>query len=469
MDRIVPVSGLITSKIGVLVDKIVNELTNPSKYPINVLARTLESDPVSAACIQLKSSRASQLLGDYCFEEEPEIQGWIRDVLKNTDDSLFNITAKMYSAAPFGFSMGEIWFDNSYSFPRRRIEWVMKGINPLDPSQINVRTKNGKLYEIKYSEDTDKIIPIWKIIHIVNNLTVPFGQKSVFGNPEMARAYPYIKLKQLIFAEMGIAGKTRATGIVVGKTDSNSLVVQRNKKGEPIIGSNGKPKSINAVEALSNQLIKLENHPYLVTDKNNDISSLQIPAGERFWDFAKNLVDEQIMRSFLVPQLIWSEGSGALGLGALSNTQLTVLDSSILPLVQDIRDQLIDKAIKRLIIWNFGKKKSYGEFKHTPKNDPNQESLITQTLVQALTTGLISTGDQEAMNALREKLRLKPVSNEMQAFHAELQGQLARIKAAQEAVAERDQMLIQAQGQKEIEEIVGLPAGQLPPEQQQTI
>ena len=462
VNRVIQVPGLITAKIGILVQKVIDELSNPTKYPLELLAKALETDPVAAACAQLKASRASQILGDYNHDNK-EIQAWVRNVLKNTDDSLFNITAKLYSAAPFGFSMGEIWFDQRYNRKKREFEWILQSINPLEPSYVYPRTENGRINEIKYSQDYEKIIPYWKCVHVVNNLTVPFGQRSIFGNPEMARAYPFIKLKQLIFAEMGIAGKSRALGLLVGKTDSNTLVEERKKNGQKIIGANGKPKMISGTESLSRAFQGLDNHPYMVTDKQNEIQSLSLPSGERFWDFAKSLVDEQIMRSFLVPQLIWSEGSGALGLGALSNTQVTILDSSIIPIVQDIRDQLIDKVIKRLVIWNFGIQDNYGEFIHSPKNDPNQDSIITQTLLQAFNSGILSTGDHEALNAFRERMKLSPVNTEMQAFQAELQGQLARIKAAQEAEAQKEQQFILAEGQQEIQE--SFPQPQLPPGQ----
>jgi hypothetical protein len=170
---------------------------------------------------------------------------------------------------------------------------------------------------------------------------------------------------------------------------------------------------MSAIENLAKELSLLENNSKIITDKTNEIMAMNIPAGEQFWNFAKMLVDEQIMRSFLVPQMVWSEGSGALGVGSLSNTQLSVMDSSIEAVVRRIQDKIIQNIVKPLIIWNFGAQENYGEFKFSPKPDAQSEMLITQNLMSALSSGLISgASDLEAINELRKRLSLSVLTQD---------------------------------------------------------
>jgi capsule polysaccharide export protein KpsE/RkpR len=130
------------------------------------------------------------------------------------------------------------------------------------------------------------------------------------------------------------------------------------------------------------------------------------------------------MRALMIPQMIWSEGSGALGVGSLSNTQLSILDSSLLMVVQLIRDQLVEKVIRPLIYYNFGKSDDYGEFVYTAENDPGQEAAVTQGLMSALSSGLIQNTDYAAVNSLRERLKLPPIDPDIQMQQLQMQQQM---------------------------------------------
>jgi len=414
MSNLYVIQGAISSKIGELTLTILNDLTNPSKYKITDLVKILENDPVVYACSQLKSARISTLLGSY-KNKNKEHQDFIQYNFENMEDTLPTLAGKLGSSCPLGFSNAEINFKvEKFKFNSK---WVLNSFNFLDPTHVTFRIQKGEPVDLKYQNGhQDVFIPLWKVIHVVNSLNTCFGAKSLYGSPELARAYPYVKLKQLIFGELAIATKNRAGGILFGQADSSTQVLDPD--------DTSRQATISAVQSLARQLAQLENSNVLVTDKMNNVSSLPLPAGEQFWNFAKSLVDEQIMRSLMIPEMIWNEGSGALGVGSLSNTQLSILDSSLLMVVQLIRDQLIEKVVRPLIYYNFGKADDYGEFVYTAENDPSQENLVTQGLMSALSSGLIQNTDYTAINSLRERLKLPPIDPDIQMQQIQMQQQM---------------------------------------------
>lgn len=416
-----PISGAISSRISALTSKVINELCHKDKYTIQEMMNLLETDPVAKICVEMKAQRATVSMGEYSHKNK-EIQEFIRSNISNMEGTLNDVVGRMCSSMPLGFAVGEIVFKNkALPFAKTKFSWVLDRINVLDPRHISFRGTEGSVTEIRYSDGSKEVmIPYDKVIHIVNGLTTSFNEGLLYGSPEMKRAYPFIRLKQLIFAEMGVSAKTLATGILVGKTDSERRVTMYGRDRKPITDAGGNAVTVSAVESLAHQLSGLENNSQIVTDKLNDIMALQVPAGEQFWNLALTLVNAQIMRAFGVPELAFSEGSASFtsGMATLSQKQITLLDSSIEAVVTRLKDVLIEKVIRPLIIWNFGAQKDYGEFSVETVNDPQSDSLIIGNLISAISMQILSASDPDVINALRERLHLPLVSREQIAMQA---------------------------------------------------
>jgi hypothetical protein len=58
------------------------------------------------------------------------------------------------------------------------------------------------------------------------------------------------------------------------------------------------------------------------------------------------------------------------------------------------------------------------------ENNPQEEAMITQGLMSALGSGLIQNTDYEAVNSLRERLKLKPIDPETQMGMLKMQQQM---------------------------------------------
>lgn len=401
-------NNFLSSRITGLTNSVIQELNNPNKHTIKEYEEILKN-PWARACCQLKALRATVSIGEYQHENK-DIENFIKENIENMNGSLPDIIGKLCSSMPFGHSCGEIGIKKKKIF--RKIKYTLDGINILDPKRLRYAGHYGKITHVRYYDgQRDVWIPYDKCIHITNGLITNYNERSAYGEPECEVAYPFVKLYSVIFSEMAIAAKTLATGILVGLADSDNTVYMYDKFGNVKKDENGKPIAINGVQHLADQLKQLENHSHIVTDKKNTVTALQIPAGEQFWNLAITLLKENIMASFITPTMVFNEGSGALGMATVSAKQLSVFDASVEAIVKQIRDQLIEKVFKPLILWNFGTQSSYGSFEVTSVTDPANESLMINNLMMAFGQGLIPNTDFDAINALRDKLNLAPLSS----------------------------------------------------------
>lgn len=422
------------TKLGDLTTSVLEELTDTNKkYKFKDLLVALEQDPVAYACTELKAARCVNSFGEY-YVEDKSINEFVNHEFEDMRISLAEVVAKMASALPFGFSTTEACFKKKPNKSRTKpFVWTISDFIALNPANTTFLITKGEVEKVKYTQQgSDTEIPYWKILHIINGTSTSFGKKYVYGHAEVARAYPFIKLKQLIFAEMGVSAKTLATGILVGRADSNNIVQLKDSKGQPMKDASGNFYTISAVENLARQFKSIENHSRIVTDKNNDITSLSVPSGAGFWNMALNMCDEQIMRCFMTPETVWREGTSSLGVGTLSQTQLSVFDSSINAVNRQIKEALLEKVVKPMVKWNFGEQLKYGEFKHETKNDPQAENMIVQSIFAAIGQGIFDGQDLQIQNFLRSKLGLSAITAEEQELKdkmkQEMQAEMEKLK-----------------------------------------
>lgn len=427
-----PSNGAIASQITRLTQDTIIEITRQAdKYTISDFHRMLEVDPTSKACLELKALRATITLGNYTNQDK-EAQEWVKGNFDEMSGALSTAVGQLCSSMAIGFAVAEINFTNKS--PGRWGEWRLESINILDPTKITFRGSKGKISEVVYNEGgKKKFIPYRKVLHVINGFANTFNEP--YGSAECRRAFPYFKAKQLMLAELTVAAKNQATGLLTGFADSNDTVRLLDSEGKTKKNPDGSDKIVSAVESLFYQLQNLENSNVIVTDLKNRIAPMQLPTGENFFNISLQYLDRQIMKSFGVSALTFDEGSGnALGNSGLSQNHRSVLDSQIEAIVGQLRDKLIENVIRPLLVANFGIKYSrqLGSFSMQPYSDP---MLILQKgnfLMQAMSSGLIPSSDMSAMNTLREFAGIAPISEEEQQalVTAQAQAQQAAMAAA---------------------------------------
>ena len=401
-----PKAGQITSTLNRVTQSFLQEIGNTDKKIADYIDMA-RKDPLVRACIELKCLRAAIMLGKYSHHDS-RVEKWVQHNLDSMHGSLTHKVGRLASAMAMGFSAAEIVFTDEI-----RGQWRLKTINILDQTKISYEGKNGEALFLRYREPTglDKRIPYAKTLHIVNGFSANIGEYDmVYGDAESCTAYQYFKAKQAILTEMMISAKNSASGMWLGQADSNETVQIVDVNGNPRFNSDGSPLTQSAVHALQQQLLNVENNSVIVTDLKNRVQPL-IPDGkEATWDNYIRILDNGIMRAYGVPEGIFKEGTGSVTQNSLGRTHKTILDSQIESIVSQIRDQLIERIVKPLLVWNFGITEDFGSFKLDEVQDQESVSLRVQNIISAVSAQIIPAQNIHVQNALYDSLGLPTIN-----------------------------------------------------------
>lgn len=442
-------AGQITSTISRLSQDAIQEITRlKGKYKLDDLITMLKYDPTSKACRRLKTLRVETALGEYGHPDK-DIDKWVHGNFDEMEGTLKEAAGHLSNAMYLGTALCEIVLDNRV--PGRWGEWRLKALNPLDITKITFRGTKGKITEVVYldGDGRKKYIPYHRIIHIVSDPEIVFNEP--FGHAESESAMPYYKAMQSLTAEMLVSGKNQATGILTAFADSNDSVRLLDANGKPQKNMDGSDKVVSSVDSLAYQLANLENSNVIVTDLKNKIIPLPLPTGDSFFINNLQYLKRMIMLSFGVSALMFDEGSvGGLGNSGISQSHKSILDSQIDGIVKQIRDKLLEKVIKQLLVYNFGSKyaRNVGTFTVQASTDPNIIISKGNFLLQAITAGAIPASDISAINVLREMCGVPKIDMEEQQrmINAQLDQQMQQ-QQMQQAAMQPQQPGAEATGQ----------------------
>jgi len=407
--------GKIATKIQPLANSAITEIYSEFSRDIPKFIRYLKKENVTKSCCELKALRASSLLGNYTHPN-PEIQRFVRCNLEKIN--LTKVIGQLSSAMPLGFAVAEIEFGLEHNNKKRQT--VIKSVDVLDHTRIGFRGNKGNINQVTYHDITKKYIPYDKVIHITNGIVTDFDE--AFGTPEIYSALPYIISKLSILEQMVKAGENNATGIWLGKTQDRSISLY-DRNGKPLEGTK------RSVQYLAEQLATLKNNSYLAMDNAYEIQPVQIGDGSQFWIPVLTYLDKAIRLCFSVPDLVYSEGSNVLSKTAtLAGKHISIMDTNIKYMVEMIKAELINKAIKCIVWANFGFQSDWGDFVVDRTLDESQEQTQIQNLMSSISYGILDANDPEVQNAIRKSLGLSTKSKEdilkAKQEQAQLQSQL---------------------------------------------
>ena len=354
----------------------------------------LQKESVAKRCASLKLLRGVGLFGEY-YHSNSYIQSYIRDMLNNLTIPFKDWVRQALTAGTYGFSVTEFTIRIKDGY------YYLSDLDFLDQSRVSFKGRKGIVTSIRYKDKNTTVdIPYDKCLHIVAG----FGDDSdraLFGTGDVFTAIPWIKAKLQLAGNMHIAGTRLATGILVWTTNTGETVEY--KTNDSVYENS---VEITKEEAAKKQLDELENFSYLVVDEEESVSSLNINDGQNFWERGFDIYDRQIKASFGVPDLLFNEGLGSLSGGAtIFNKTMTLLDSSIYPLIESLRHQFLHRIVKLILIENWNEQ-YLGKFEYNEDTEPSLRSGELQNLYNASTYGFISTEDPVIQNKVRELLKL---------------------------------------------------------------
>lgn len=407
----VPTNARLTSSVQALTGRYITELYSPKRRVYNEWIKMLDKDPIAAFCAGIKVLRAQITFGEYTHPNK-DYQQFIRQNFANMEGSFRNVLARLASAMTFGCSVAEVNF--SSTVPGFRNKWMLKDINVLDIRNLSARGKCGKVTEWGYRDRYNNTVYIdhRKCLHITNTDLVPFNTDLIWGSADCERALNWYKLRQLVATEFAIASKNNAEGgVLVAKTSGTQRMQLYDANDQLRLDASGKAITVSKQKALYMQLKELESNNLLVTDLDTDIQILQTKTGEAFWSYAFDITEKNMALSFGVPQSLFTESSSAVfGNTGLSQNHKSMLDSSVTAVVSCLKEELINKVVKPLLIWEYGKveEDNYGEFSFIADESAVDKNSRIATTLSCVASGLFSSDDVEIQNKLRKDLDLPP-------------------------------------------------------------
>jgi hypothetical protein len=93
---------------------------------------------------------------------------------------------------------------------------------------------------------------------------------------------------------------------------------------------------------------------------------------------------------------------------------MLILDSQIKGIIDICRQELIEKVVRPLTIFNFGSDavSDLGEFTETKFPDPTTTGIMVSNIMQGFMQGILEPGDFEATNRFKELCGLTPQTRE---------------------------------------------------------
>lgn len=449
--------GQYSANISTITSSTMVDLAYPSQEkrpPLKELNDMQERDPVVQQAMGFKALRAVQSFGNYTHPKK-EIESYVNGNLNTLPKSFKRTLFKMVSSVIlYGFCLAEFTF--SSKIRGYQGEWRLGNINVLNPEKINsLKAKDGKIHYVEYDNGDGKTvkIPYKKCIHIVNNCGATFDEQEIWGIGDGLGALNYYKLKRVVLTQLALATKNNSTGIIHAKTPNTGRTILVDSKMNPLKDSVGKPIETTKQIALNYQLQDLYKKDYIVTDLDVSIDRIQIENDERFWEYILNYIDKAIQRAFGIPTGIFDSGMSGIQNVGLSKNFKSVFDATIFGLTDLLKEELINKIVKRLLYFNFPFdyfKNNYGDFVFEAEEDADVVNSRLSTISSLIASGILNQNDPEIIALIRKNLGLPALNEQDKAdkikddmnakIQKEVQNQLTQLQSEMQLLQTQQQI-----------------------------
>lgn len=444
--------GQYSTELAALATTTISDIAYPqdgtTRPPIKALTDMVERDPMVAKCVSISALRAVQNFGNYTHPKK-EIENFINSNLNNLDKSLKRTLFKLASCVKlYGFGIVEFTFTSK---PRKFLgQWRLLSLHVLNPERIiKFSGRKGRIECVEYDNGQGKVvkIPYSKCIHVINNSGTAFDAVEVWGVGDGIAALNYYNLKKVVLTQMALAAKNNSTGIVHAKVPNSGRTILVDSKMKPIKDAQGKAVEVTKQIALNYQLQDLYKKDYIVTDIDVELDKIQIENDPQFWEYILNYIDRAIQMAFGVPTGIFDAGQSAFSNIGLSQNYKSVFDSTIYGLVNAIKEEFINKIVKKLLHYNFPSdwfKDNPGEFVFDAEDDEQVKASRLSTITSLVASGLLDPNDVEINHLIRKNLGL-PALDEQEKAEKEEEAMNAKIQKEVQRQLEMLQMQQQLQ------------------------
>lgn len=433
-------------------------IQNPSTVSVETFKRMIDTDDTVGSGVDFLTTCLQARLGRYTHKS-PEITEWVNTALDKIVGGFGNAVKEVLSASWAGFSVAEkVWENNDHGFIVKKIVSLPPGTllfetmrtGELTPDGIlqyqrnynpaNLAFGSGSLFGFSNGATTGSLrndpyakfgdfpfpirtantysylsirIPTQKCIHYAFDAQGKFG--NPYGRSLLRRGYKWYVMKDAFLQMLSVALDRKGTPLTIVYADPNTtLLDQNNHRVAQGVNSKGIKAGIRADQAAAEAFRNIHNDSTIILPgkKGQIFDTDFVPQASNASDFiaAIGLCDKSLLRSLLLPSLIFGNGDGT-GSFALGQEHAKTFDKICDGVLDGTREVLLQQLIKDLISYNFPKsawqKDGIGNF---TKNELSIDEINKEMEVieKGINTGAIDMNDLNDLNKVRDKIGFEP-------------------------------------------------------------
>lgn len=368
---------------------------NPDPVGIDTYERMLMDETCRYGFEILKHSVMSRI-GEYVHENS-KITDFINEQFESMYGSIQTVVEELMSAVWSGYSVGEIICDlNSDGVRLTDIQFLHPKTVEFELHTEGTQKNRVKSVRQRYAgllSGTESSIPVEKLII--------YTHQPEFGNPyglsRFKSIHPVWHIKNNLLSFWARTLEKYAT--------PTAKLTMESVEGE-IEDENGERMSLLEYGSRILQSLQTGSGVVLTPGLVLEFLQTQRPLGDDFFKAIDEYCNKMTFRGMLTPSLIADKS----GTGSYSQSQthfeafLFVIDK----LRREIIEVLLDQLIRKLIMWNFGIQKSWGNFQFK-EFKPDVGKLLSEIVGTATTQGYLSPDRYEDFIAGREMMGLPNV------------------------------------------------------------
>lgn len=368
---------------------------NPDATLVLEYERMLDTDETVAAAYYFLTMSVISFLGEYTHPDE-KIETFIYDCFEGLDGSLTLACEDILSAVWAGYSATEIVWKSD------RKNLVVDYLATYHPYSVTFHlNERGRLQKVRQVNQLHALgvdIPAEKCLM--------YTYRKRFNNYYGKSAFKPMRKNWLL--------KDAVLKMWVRALDKFGTPILAAMVPDGMVKDPQTGQEISQLEYATRVLENLQNGTALVFATREGNEKSQLPkvetvasggagTGDAF-NGAVSYYNKMLARGLLVPSLLFDEGarSGSLALGKSHFDGFILMAQA---LFGQLKEVLLDQFISRLITYNFGPQKDWGDFQRRKPNE-EQLKLLSEIFMNLTNAGIMDPTIEEDLKFARDNMGL---------------------------------------------------------------
>lgn len=405
------------------------EYLNPDKVGIEKYQEMYTYDETVSSGVDFVTLSVLAKLGTYSHPDE-RITDFVLQQFENIQGTIYQYVEEILSTALVnGFSVSEMIFD----VVDNMLQIIdIQTLNPLytkfelhRDGILKNRVKSVKqINSIFDSIDKAEENPVEKYIVYSHNSK----NMNPYGCSRIRAVYPVYFIKKSMLKAWAVCLERFGSPFLKGEVTPAAPASITDGRGEEIDMYTFLERTMSTVQAKTS----------IVVPEGVKIEAIQSAQSGTVGIAFEKIIDycnKMIYRGLLIPGL--TAATDTNGNRALGTVHQELFFLGLKKLTRDITEILLDQMIRRLITWNFGEQKTWGQFS-VDEFDPDVANTLADLFQKAVNTGSMFNDSFDDVNVMREKIGVPIIEDSVwQKRQAEKQAQAEAIQKRLEPPPEK--------------------------------